>query len=722
YVNSENCGLKPALNYIVGGERAVRNEFPFLVIIKLNGNTVCGGAIINDIWVITAAHCFKDREHQIADYSVHAGAHSLHDGEEYRLQLIRVHSKFSFGEMNSDVCLIKMDRNFNFGPHVGPVCLPMIQRAEVSGVITVAGWGRLIEKGTPSKILQKVNLPIITDEQCSSMYQDKAVVIFRSHFCTYLEGYDTCEVYPQFNKGDSGGPAFQFQNGRFTLIGIVSFGWECADTHPVRVDQKPRTLDSKYIFHIRLCNHIESCHGLNGISLPECGLSRRSYHRNEGMGGKEAKRGQFPWIVSLQMIHNTTYKYHICGGAILNHFWIVTAAHCVQHRNNFTHILQIRFGSVNWTYGYESEISRIVCHPFNTYHIIDDNEDNFADIALIRVTKPIRMVQIFGYYLVNSICLPHKGQKFNGVSTLAGWGQVRYLHPNTQMPVYNKTQMLHKADNMPIVSLDKCKISYAVETRHQLNRYIDENIICSGGNQMGSSSGDSGGPLVYYNDSRQRAIIIGVASMAEPCFIYQAMISHQYPEYVNSENCGLKPALNYIVGGERAVRNEFPFLVIIKLNGNTVCGGAIIDDIWVITAAHCFKDREHQIADYSVHAGAHSLRDGEEYRLQLIRVHSKFSFGEMNSDVCLIKMDRNFNFGPHVGPVCLPIIQRAEVSGVITVAGWGRLIEKGTPSKILQKVNLPIITDEQCASMYQDKAVVIFRSHFCTYLEGYDTC
>ena len=108
-------------------------------------------------------------------------------------------------------------------------------------------------------------------------------------------------------------------------------------------------------------------------------------------------------------------------------------------RNHFTDILQIRFGSVNWTYGYESEISRIVCHPFNTYHIIDDNEDNFADIALIRVTKPIRMVQIFGYYLVNSICLPHKGQKFNGVSTLAGWGQVRYLHPNTQMPVYNKT-------------------------------------------------------------------------------------------------------------------------------------------------------------------------------------------------------------------------------------------------------------------------------------------
>ncbi|CAG2167804.1 unnamed protein product [Oppiella nova] len=238
-----------------------------------------------------------------------------------------------------------------------------------------------------------------------------------------------------------------------------------------------------------LCNHIESCHGLNGISLPECGLSRRSYHRNEGIGGKDAKRGHFPWIVSLQVIHNTTYKYHICG--VYPQF---------DSRNNFTDILQIRFGSVNWTYGYESEISRIVCHPFNTYHIIDDNKDNFADIALIRVTKPIRMVQIFGYYLVNSICLPHKDQKFNGVSTLAGWGQ----------------QLLHKADNMPIVSLDKCKISYAVESRHQLNRYIDENIICSGGNQMGSSSGDSGGPLVYYNDSRQRAIIIGVASMAEP--------------------------------------------------------------------------------------------------------------------------------------------------------------------------------------------------------------
>ena len=58
-VQLADCGMKKVKNYIVNGEDALPNEFPFIVLIKLNGNTVCGGAVLNHWWVVTAAHCFK---------------------------------------------------------------------------------------------------------------------------------------------------------------------------------------------------------------------------------------------------------------------------------------------------------------------------------------------------------------------------------------------------------------------------------------------------------------------------------------------------------------------------------------------------------------------------------------------------------------------------------------------------------------------------------------
>ena len=67
--------------------------------------------------------------------------------------------------------------------------------------------------------------------------------------------------------------------------------------------------------------------------LSECGISSVHNFGNRIVGGREALRGEFPWMVSIQMWDFDDYGgswYHHCGGSILNKQWVLTAAHCLK--------------------------------------------------------------------------------------------------------------------------------------------------------------------------------------------------------------------------------------------------------------------------------------------------------------------------------------------------------------------------------------------------------
>lgn len=90
---------------------------------------------------------------------------------------------------------------------------------------TATGWGTLKEDGKPSCILQEVEVPVLSNEVCSTQTNYTASMITDNMLCAGYLGVgekDSCQ-------GDSGGPLIaEREDKRYELIGVVSWGNGCA--------------------------------------------------------------------------------------------------------------------------------------------------------------------------------------------------------------------------------------------------------------------------------------------------------------------------------------------------------------------------------------------------------------------------------------------------------------------------------------------------------------
>eukprot|EP00062_Callorhinchus_milii_P001032 gi/632935707/ref/XP_007891039.1/ PREDICTED: coagulation factor IX [Callorhinchus milii] len=213
---------------IVGGTDCEKGQCPWQVLL-VNGNGVgfCGGSILNERWVITAAHCFVPP----VEFRVVVGEHNtaiFEETEKYHNveNLIKHHKYDSNIDMfENDIALIKLSTPIIFNTFVIPICLPEKRFADdvllyqVYG--TVSGWGRLLFGGARSSVLQKVEVPYVESSLCKA---SSNIRISQNMFCAgYEEGKkDSCQ-------GDSGGPHVTKYRNTWFLSGIVSWGFSCAD-------------------------------------------------------------------------------------------------------------------------------------------------------------------------------------------------------------------------------------------------------------------------------------------------------------------------------------------------------------------------------------------------------------------------------------------------------------------------------------------------------------
>ncbi|KAM4807788.1 acrosin-like [Rhinophrynus dorsalis] len=234
------CGKRPLVQHeqtgspTVGSTEAVPGNWPWIVSIQEplddGFGHVCGGTVLNNHWVLTAAHCFHNRSDTFYSWRVMLGQNQLTDvSNTTQIRKIAVkiqHEEYNPNIQKNDIALLRLDKPIEFSDHIQPACLPgknkIVRRMTECHI---AGWGITTEASQEaSDILQEVSVGMVFPKLCNS-----------TNWYNGLVGeYNLCAGFEHGNinscQGESGGPLMCREKADpvYSVMGVGSWGFSCS--------------------------------------------------------------------------------------------------------------------------------------------------------------------------------------------------------------------------------------------------------------------------------------------------------------------------------------------------------------------------------------------------------------------------------------------------------------------------------------------------------------
>ncbi|XP_037729536.1 phenoloxidase-activating factor 1-like [Drosophila subpulchrella] len=251
--NTDICGKSPAGYRIALGQETSPHEFPWMAMLLYRNNTSldiipsCAGSLINNRYVLTAAHCLAGMPDAFTLKSVRLGEHNIwetpsHMGNcnerslrcavphfDVGVEESFVHRRYKKGaqrQMQHDIALLRLKMPVRFSNGIKPICLLRDHPALTNARLQIAGWGKM-ENGYLSAVLRKGDVTEVHPNRCSEMFRHLQFN-YKTQICARgRNNVDTCE-------GDSGGPLMATMvkdRSEFTYqVGITSIGHSICGT------------------------------------------------------------------------------------------------------------------------------------------------------------------------------------------------------------------------------------------------------------------------------------------------------------------------------------------------------------------------------------------------------------------------------------------------------------------------------------------------------------